>query len=211
MSKPSIAKFTSNIAEFSQEHCGEGSLYNATVEAGQSAKTMVVSCSDSLVGPCGLMKVEPGELFVHRNIAGLVPPYQDGGNSECGTSAALEHGVKNLEVEDLIVMGHGFCGGIKSMLEESSKQPSAASSISSWMEIAAPAKRKMREEHPEITDFEEQRHFCEKEAVKISLDNLMTYPVVKKRVAEGTLSLHGWHFDRGTFSTYNAEKKRVLK
>lgn len=201
-----ITEFVKAIGRFSQIQCTKSSLYNKAVEMGQYAKIMVVGCSDSLVDPLSLMEAKLGELFVHRNIAGLVPPYQDEekGNYS-STSAALEYGVTRLEVTDLIVLGHGLCGGIAALLEDDFPQM-PKSFIKSWMKIASEAREKVLTENQECTVLE-KRHLCEQESIKISLKNLETYPWIKEKMDKNKLAVHGWYFDRGNFSIYNAQAK----
>ncbi len=202
-----ITNITEGIHRFSQEHCQSDSIYNQTVENGQTPKIMVVSCSDSLVPPEQLMGVSFGEIFVHRNIGGFIPPYKENKDGRLfGTIAALEHGVRNLEVEDLIIMGHGNCGGVKNLLSNNFDVQNNSSFISSWVQIAAKAKSKVLENHSDCSAGKIQ-NLCEKESVVISLQNIMTFPWVQERVKSGKLTIHGWHFNKGTLSKYNLQKK----
>ncbi len=177
------------------------------VELGQSPKVMVIGCSDSLVDPLSLMGAKVGELFVHRNIAALVPPYQHSDrNNYHATSAALEHGVRNLNVNHIIVLGHGYCGGIATLMDESPKKNTGESFIESWVQIAAVAKDRVMREHSDLS-FLEKRHLCEKESVLISVENLRTFPWIEEKVTTEDICLHGWHFDRGKLSIYNEKTK----
>jgi len=158
-----IPRLIQGIGRFSARECLPGSSYNRIVKAGQSPKVMVIGCSDSLVDPLSLMGAKVGELFVHRNIAALVPPYQhEDRHNYHATSAALEHGVKNLKVRHLIVLGHGYCGGIAALLDDSLKQSDEESFIKSWVQIAALAKDRITEKYPDLSPSE-KRHLCEKE------------------------------------------------
>ncbi len=197
-----ISDFIQAIKHFSKYECSSDSPYIRAVEAGQTAKIMVIGCSDSLVDPLSLMQAQLGELFVHRNIAGLVPPYKEGEQKDYhATSAALEYGVACLKVKDLIVLGHGYCGGITAMLKE--EFPDLPQSfLKSWMQIVSEARTKVLDTHPNAS-FVEQRKLCEKESIKISLKNLMGYPWVAERVHKGLLHLHGWHFDRGELTVHH--------
>ena len=189
-------------SSFAKRNCYEGSAYNLTVSKGQKPKVMIVSCSDSMVDPAVLTNAGPGELFIHRNIAGLVPPYQpDERDNYHGTSAVIEFGVTGLNVEHLIVLGHGNCGGIKSMIQDH-VHVGHESFVAAWMRIAEPA-LDVLDENDEVLSLAHKQHLCEKESVKLSLNNLMTFPWIKERVEKGTLNLHGWHFDRGIFSSYD--------
>ena len=200
-----IENLMEGMRQFSKKRCLPGSSYNQIVEQGQFAKVMVIGCCDSLVDPLLLMGAQEGELFVHRNIAALVPPYQHGDRDNYhGTSAALEHGVKNLHVDHIIVLGHGCCGGISALLNDSSTLND--SFIQSWIQIADSAKEQTLREHPDASPIE-KRHLCEKESVVISLKNLQTFPWIGEKVAAGEMHLHGWHFDRGVLSCYDEKQK----
>ncbi len=204
-----ISKLLQGVTHFSQENCASNSSYIQSVEKGQSPKVMVIGCSDSLVDPSSLMGAEMGELFVHRNIAALIPPYQHNDRDNVhATSAALEHAVLYLEVDHIIVMGHFNCGGIAALLPECPKQNKKPSFISSWVQIASTAKDKILQEHQALP-LSEKRHLCEKESILVSLKNLRTFPWIEERVISGKVRLHGWYFDRGTLSIYS-EKQKVF-
>ncbi len=154
---------------------------------GQRPRAMVIACSDSRVDPAMIFGVGPGELFVVRNVANLVPPYAPD-SSYHGTSAALEFGVTVLEVADLIVLGHGMCGGIRALLDPSLAPPDF---VAPWMSIA----RAARDRVLACTPVEQAQTACEHEAVKLSLENLRTFPWIAAREASGQLRLHGASFD----------------
>ncbi len=154
---------------------------------GQSPRTMVIACCDSRVDPSMIFGAAPGELFEVRNVANLVPPYAPDGRVHA-TSAALEFGVCVLEVRDLIVMGHAMCGGIRALLE-GSPMP-ADDFLGSWMSVAESAKRRVLESGPA-----DPQAACEQEAVKLSLDNLRSFPWIRQRIAAGSLRTHGATFD----------------
>lgn len=199
---PDIKTLKDGIVSFAKRNCYEGSAYNQTVTEGQTPKIMIVSCSDSMVDPAVLMNAGAGELFIHRNIAGLVPPYQaEERDKYHGTSAVIEYGVTGLNIEHLIVLGHGNCGGIKSMVQDH-VHVGHDSFVAAWMRIAKPVFNKLAD-LPDGCSLTEKQHICEKEAIILSLNNLMTFPWVKERVEKGLLTIHGWHFDRGAFSTYD--------
>ncbi|MEJ6080252.1 carbonic anhydrase [Vibrio sp. 1-Bac 57] len=161
-------------------------------DEGQSPKIAIVSCSDSRVDPTIILDCEPGDLFVIRNVANLVPPCEDTDNFH-GTSAALEFAVTGLEVESIIVLGHTQCGGIKALMDSAGKKVDK-SFISKWM---------LQLEHvrddiiadTELKDQASRYSCCEQKGVQQSLDNLMTFPWIKKRVESGDLKLHGWRYD----------------
>jgi carbonic anhydrase len=161
-------------------------LFEQLAARGQSPQTMVIACSDSRVDPTMIFNVAPGELFVVRNVANLVPPYMPDAEFH-GTSAALEFGVNVLQVTDLIVLGHGMCGGIRALLDPSLAPPEF---VGPWMSIARRARDKVLACNPVDPQTE-----CEHEAVKVSLENLRTFPWIAAREADGTLKLHGASFD----------------
>ena len=162
-------------------------VFEALARDGQSPRAMVIACSDSRVDPAMIFGAGPGELFILRNVAALVPPWQPDAQFHA-TSAALEFAVRVLEVPDLVVLGHGMCGGIRALLEGA---PQAASDfLGPWMRIAEPAKRRVLE-----CRAADPQTACEREAVKESLANLLTFPWIAERVADGRLRLHGATFD----------------
>jgi carbonic anhydrase len=154
---------------------------------GQSPRTMVIACSDSRVDPTMIFNAEPGELFILRNVANLVPPYQPD-LAFHATSAALEFAVRVLEVSDLIVMGHAMCGGIRVLLH-GAPDP-AGDFLVPWMRIAEPARRRVLERASADPQSD-----CEQESVKLSLENLLTFPWLAERVVARQLKLTGTIFD----------------
>src|SRR4051794_25017352 len=165
--------------------------FEALAAAGQSPATMVIACSDSRVDPQMIFSAGPGELFVVRNVANLVPPYMPDAAFH-GTSAAVEFGVRVLGVRQLVVMGHALCGGVRALLE--GVPPAAGDFVAGWIGIAGRARdAALRCDSPEA-----QQEACEHEAVRISLDNLMSFPWVAEAVAAGRLALRGAHFGVAT-------------
>jgi carbonic anhydrase len=164
----------------------ERARYEALAHWGQSPETMVISCSDSRVDPQTVFGAVPGEMFVLRNIAGLVPPYQPDAHYH-GTSAAIEFGVRVLKVSRLVVLGHAQCGGVRAMAFGT--PPEARDFVASWVEIAKPALG------VDGGDERERLEKTEAAVVRLSLANLMTFPWVAEAVKEGRLSLYGFRFD----------------
>jgi len=161
----------------------------------QTPEVVIISCCDSRVDPSILFDVKPGDTFVIRNVANLVPPFETQGDYH-GTSAALEFAVTCLKVRQIMVLGHANCGGIRALMEKDSNiKPSGF--IDSWMQIAAPAKEKVLAQK-ELNTLELQADACEKEAVSYSLQNLMTYPWIQDRVAANELNLIGCYYDLHT-------------
>ncbi|MFW2830191.1 carbonic anhydrase [Sphingomonas sp. ID0503] len=186
----------------------------AELAQGQSPKVMVIACSDSRVDPSQIFDTSPGEMFVVRNVANLVPPFEVGGGRH-GVSAALEFAVTQLEVSEVVVMGHGACGGCKAALSRqfADAQPGDGGFIAHWIDLLDEARDRIKAEHG---DGPEAVHAMELEAVKVSLANLRTFPFVAKREAAGTLKLRGAYFaiadgllhlldeDSGSFSPASA-------
>ncbi|OYX10881.1 MAG: carbonic anhydrase [Rhizobiales bacterium 32-66-8] len=167
-------------------------LFERLAARGQKPETFVVACSDSRVDPQMIFNAGPGELFVARNVANLVPPYQPDGNYH-GTSAALEFSVRVLGVKRIVVMGHAQCGGVHALLQGA--PPGAQDFVAPWIEIAEEARRQTLEANLPPT---EQQRFCEHCCVRLSLDNLKSFPWVAERVEGGDLALHGAYFGVAT-------------
>lgn len=168
-------------------------VYQELAKYGQAPKVMVISCSDSRVDPGVITRVGPGNLFVTRNIASLVPSYEVADRIDHGTIAVIEFGVCYLHVEDLVLIGHSQCGGIQALLNgvDDGIQPSF---IPEWLSIAQGAKDRVLAELPDAAPSERQK-VCTHEALGISMRNLLTYPWLKEAVDAGRLSLHTWYFD----------------
>jgi carbonic anhydrase len=164
----------------------ERARYEALARWGQSPETMVIACSDSRVDPQTVFGAVPGELFVVRNVAALVPPYEPDARYH-GTSAALEFGVKVLKVARLVVLGHGQCGGVKAMAY--GPPPQARDFIASWVEIGRPALAAAGEAE------EGRLGRIEAEVVRLSLTNLLTFPWIAEAAEAGRLALQGYLFD----------------
>jgi carbonic anhydrase len=156
----------------------------------QKPSYVLITCCDARLEPSLIFDTEPGELFVIRNVANLVPPYEIEGSYH-GTSAALEFAITVLEVPEIIVLGHSRCGGIRSLVLEHEKL-APNSFIERWMSIVAPV-AKMAD--PEKLDDIKTFNRCEQAAVGFSLRNLMTYPWIASRVEAGTLKISGWHYN----------------
>ncbi|MGI9168879.1 MAG: carbonic anhydrase [Caulobacteraceae bacterium] len=161
--------------------------YEALAAKGQRPAALVVACSDSRVDPQTVFGAGPGEMFVVRNIAGLVPPCQPDGAYH-GTSAALEYGVRVLGVSRLIVLGHAQCGGVKAMVEGAPAE--ARDFVAPWMEIARPA---MTPPPRGLARADVLAHY-EDQVVRVSLANCLTFPWIALVVAEGRLELAGFRF-----------------
>lgn len=192
MEKKTLGRLIAGYKDFHRDYSSaEYDAYRESAALGQSPKVMVISCSDSRVSPSIVMRAELGDIFLVCNVANIVPPYKPGKGTHHSTSSALEFAVGTLGVEDIVVMGHSGCGGIQALLNGS---PVALdgdySFIRQWVEIIKDAGRKVQH----LPD-PERYTACEKEALKVSLTNLASFPWVADRLAQGSLAIHAWHFD----------------
>lgn len=176
-------------------------LMQQLVAKGQSPVTLMISCSDSRVDPTLLTNARPGELFMVRNVANIVPPYEPSGHFH-GTSSAIEYAVRDLKVPNIVVLGHGRCGGIKALLATMAGQTMDREFIANWVSIAKDACRQVVEDpvgggakEVSIELLQQNQDLVERASVQGSLRNLMTYPWIKSGVEAGSLTLHGWWFD----------------
>lgn len=170
--------------------------YEELATYGQNPEVMIISCSDSRVDPETIFAAMPGELFVVRNVANLVPPYETDGKFH-GVSAAIEFAVLNLRVKHLIVMGHAGCGGVKAALDQSAAIQTEAQFISRWMSMLDDVRLSVLSAHQMAPQVEKQR-LLELEAIKLSIANLRTFPFVAEQEDKGRLALHGAYFEIAT-------------
>ncbi len=186
-------------------------LYEDLLSKGQSPKTLVIACSDSRVDPSIVTSAQPGDIFVIRNVANLVPPYQVDEDGLHGVSAALEFAVCILEVRHIVIMGHSNCAGIRALLDAANIENTDF--IGKWMSLAKPAKDRVAKRHGDGICPDEGAHHCEKESILFSLENLMTFPWVRLRVETGKLKLHGWYLslDDGRLECFDPMKNRFEK
>lgn len=188
-----LCKLTRGFLEFRKATFEPARPRFAALAQEQRPRVMMVACSDSRVDPAILTGAEPGDLFVVRNVANLVPPCAADSVLH-GVSAALEFGVKALGVEHIVVFGHVDCGGIHALLTADPAVDAEHGFIHRWLQIADEARRRtlIVARHEPI---ETQLRVLEQEAIKTSLANLLTFPWIEERVAAGALRLHGWSFD----------------
>lgn len=171
--------------DFMARRWPEEHAHYAELAKGQSPQYLVISCCDSRVDPATIFGVRPGELFVLRNVANIVPPYEEGGGYH-GTSAAISFAVLQLKVRYIVVLGHAECGGVKAALEAGTAP--AQPFLSQWIELLSPAVARCAHDHSD------PQTAVEREAVRLSLERLMTFPFVAERVRAGELSLEGARF-----------------
>lgn len=196
------------FARFRGNHIAtDGAVYRHLVEYGQTPKFLIVGCCDSRVDPALIFDCAPGDLFVIRNVANLVPPAEDRVGHH-GTTAALEYGVRILGVEHIVVLGHAHCGGIQNLMQTGGAS-NPNSFIDDWMSLAESARVSVVSEFSGASEEHRQR-VCEQRAMLVSLSNLQTFPWIAQRVAEGKLKLHAWYFEieSGQLMGYNATTRQ---
>lgn len=188
---------TARYQEFKTRKFSEDAAsYHQLATHGQSPEVMIISCADSRVDPEAIFCAKPGDLFVIRNVANLVPPHETAGQYH-GVSAALEFAVLNLKVKHIVIMGHSGCGGIKAAVDAGAATQTEARFISNWMSMVSESKLSVlsayqNSEKKEVTDK------LELAAIQSSINNLRTFPFIKELEDSGNLSLHGCHFAIGT-------------
>lgn len=184
--------------------------YGDLAAHGQNPEVMVVSCCDSRVDPETIFSAMPGELFVMRNVANLVPPYETTGTYH-GVSAALEFAALNLRVKHIVVMGHSNCGGVRASLDRETARQTKAEFISNWMSIIDEGRERILKS---LTGrpYAELRSELERETVRVAVDNLRTFPCVQTLERKGRLNLHGTYFDiaSGTLSVLNQATREFV-
>ncbi|MED6204611.1 hypothetical protein PIB30_010733 [Stylosanthes scabra] len=156
----------------------------------QSPKFMVIACADSRVCPSNILGFQPGEAFVIRNVANLVPTFERGPSE---VNAALEFAVNTLKVENILVIGHSCCGGIRALMSMED-DANSSSFIHNWVIVGKNAKKKT-ETAASTLSFDDKCTHCEKESINHTLLNLLTYPWIEEKVANGELSVHGGYYD----------------
>ena len=178
----------------------ERARYEALAKWGQRPETLIVACSDSRVDPQTVFGAVPGEMFVIRNVAALVPAYQPDAFYH-GTSAALEFGVRVLKVQRIVVLGHAQCGGVRAMVEGAPEE--ARDFVQPWVAMAKSALRDVPATGDRLTHVEAA-------VVRLSLDNLMTFPWIQDAVSDGTLEIHGFRFDIHTGVLARLDEGRLV-
>ena len=178
----------------STEYFNNAAQLRKLASFGQSPSTMVISCCDSRIHATSIFGANEGEFFIHRNIANLVPPYSPDDENH-GTSAAIEYAIKELKIKHLIILGHNDCGGIKyGHYMHSSSANQKYEFINKWLSILLPAFNKIEKDVSE----KKQINQLEQESIKASINNLFTFPFIKKEVEDKKLSIHGLIHDIGS-------------
>ena len=176
--------------------------FQTLVEEGQNPKALFIGCSDSRVMPALITGSKPGDLFIARNIGNFVPPFKPDVDYHA-TASSIEYAVSVLKVSDVIVCGHSECGAIAALFKKIEPNDENLHTLK-WLELGESAKRSAQL-LPRTYSKKEILNYTERVSVILQLDNLLTYPAVKRRVEEGTLFLHGWHYDikNGTIEYYD--------
>lgn len=190
---PALSTLVDGYRRFREGHWAEEREKWEAAAKGQSPQVMVISCSDSRVDPAQIFDVAPGEIFVVRNVAALVPPYETTPGQH-GVSAALEFAVQFLKVKEVVVMGHGMCGGCQAALTQKlhGNALGAGGFVSNWISLLDEAREPVAAKMG--IEGREAERAMEYEAVKVSLANLRTFPCVQEKEASGELTLRGAHF-----------------
>ena len=173
----------------------ESGRYRELARDGQTPETMVIACCDSRSAPEAIFDAHPGELFVLRNVANLIPPYEPDGEFH-STSAALEFAVQSLRVRNIVVMGHGRCGGISAALDPDAEPLSPGDFIGKWMGMLKPVAEQIQ--GAEILTQGERQRALERVSIRNSIANLRTFPCVRILEEKGRIQLHGAWFDIST-------------
>lgn len=191
--KKEVLRMVAGFRRFRERFFSEDStsLYNKLATTGQHPKTLMIACSDSRVDPAILFGSAPGDMFVVRNVANLVPPYESSMGFH-GVSSAIEFAVVNLQVENIVVLGHRQCGGIRSLFQPEAIRQGGF--VAQWMKIAEPARDKILTRHPQA-DVDTWCRDCEKESIAVSIENLRTFPFIEEAILKRGLQLLGVYFD----------------
>ncbi|KAJ8774964.1 hypothetical protein K2173_019968 [Erythroxylum novogranatense] len=199
-----IERMKNGFIHFKTEKYDKNPGLYSELAKGQSPKFMVFACSDSRVCPSHVLDFQPGEAFMVRNVANIVPPFDQ--VKYAGVGSAVEYAVLHLKVENIVVIGHSACGGIKGLMSFPYDGTTSTDFIEDWVKIAMPAKNKVLAEQGNCS-FGDQCTYCEKEAVNVSLGNLLTYPFVRDGLVKKTLALKGGYYDfvKGTFELWGLE------
>ncbi len=203
-----IAKFLEGFEQFQEKYFAQEDSIFTRLRQGQNPRALVISCCDSRADPGMLLGAGPGDIFVVRNVANLVPPYRNGAEMP-GIRADIEFAVKGLNVEQIIILGHSSCGGIRALMDGEGLTTHNFEFIGNWVSIASSVRERVLRELAD-EPAAAQIKACEQGAIELSLANLMTFPWIRERVEAGTLTLHGWYFDidAGDLLGYSAETSK---
>lgn len=191
--RPAIAPLVAGFKSFRAEYYEQRpDLLRSLSVHGQKPSVLMIACSDSRMDPAILTRSEPGELFMVRNVANLVPPYEPDGRYH-GTSAAIEFAVRDLKVSDIVIFGHSQCGGIQVLSKAMAGDALARTFLTPWVTMIQDTCAEMLKAHP--ADVDDTDTAAERAAIRVSLANLLGFPWIRERVDHGDLALHGWLFE----------------
>ncbi|KAM1015133.1 hypothetical protein ACFX1T_044852 [Malus domestica] len=199
-------RLKSGFIHFKKEKYDKNPALYGELAKGQWPKFMMFACSDSRVCPSHVLDMQPGEAFVVRTVANLVPPYDK--VKYAGTGAAIEYAVLHLKVSYIVVIGHSACGGIKALLSIPEDGSTLGTDvIEDWIRIGSPAAKKVKADYGPDTPFPELCSRCEKEAVNVSIGNLLSYPFVREGLLKKTLAIKGGYYDfiNGHFELWDVD------
>ncbi|NGX60042.1 MAG: Carbonic anhydrase 1 [Chlamydiae bacterium] len=192
-----MQKLITGIHKFQREAIGQyQGLFQRLSKKGQNPHTLFITCCDSRVLAELITQSQPGDLFVVKNIGNIVPPAHVMSQTN-STAAAIEFAVQQLKVQDIVVCGHSQCGAMEALLKDLPELDQSPH-LCKWLEVAAPVRKVIENKYKHITDTEKVASIAAEENVLFALENLRTYPCVKKRLEEKTLRLHGWFFKIAT-------------
>ncbi|XP_062010130.1 carbonic anhydrase 2-like isoform X1 [Rosa rugosa] len=199
-----VERIKRGFIHFKKEKYDKNPALYGELAKGQAPKFMLFACSDSRVCPSHILDMQPGEAFVVRNVANMVPPFDK--VRYAGVGSAIEYAVLHLKVSYIVVIGHSACGGIKGLLSFPDDGPTTTDFIEDWVKIGQAAKNKVKALH-EGASFPELCTHCEKEAVNVSIGNLLSYPFVRDGLVNKTLGLKGGYYDfvKGNFELWDVD------
>ncbi len=202
-----IGKIVSGFRVFkSTTYQKQKDIIHHLLEQGQKPSTMVVTCADIRIPPAEIFACNPGELYVVSNVGGIIPKHTSEGVH--GIMAAIEYAIKEVEVKNIIILGHAKCNAMKMMMSDKFADQKNGYSVSmkKWLDIASEARDAVKKEMASSSE-EEQQAACEQESVVVSMINLMEYPYVSKKISEKKLNIIGWHFDieSGEIMSFNPD------
>lgn len=204
-----MQRLIEGVHRFRKEEFGRYSrLFKKLSQEGQNPHTLFITCADSRVLAELVTQSKPGDLFVVKNIGNIVPPASATGSTN-STAAAIEFAVEVLRVNDIVVCGHSQCGAMSSLLEPSALTGSMPH-LAAWLRLAIPVREIVQKDYAHLRSADHRATAAAEENVLFALENLHTYPCVQKRLADGSLSLHGWFFKIATAKlfAYDPESKQ---
>ncbi|KAL3680736.1 hypothetical protein R1sor_023692 [Riccia sorocarpa] len=203
--KTGLDKLKHGFEKFKKDVYHKKTELTSKLRTGQWPKYMIVACADSRVSPDAIFQLSPGDAFIVRNVANMVPTYDAEKQGAPSIGSAVEYAVLHLKVDHIVVVGHRACGGIGALIKMTPDDGEYKTTfIENWCQIGKPARATLREKHGKDADADSLCKYCEKESVNNSLKNLLSYPFVVDAVKEGKISLHGGYYDHveGSFEKH---------